>query len=53
MIKLTKTQTAQVLGGATHRADVDHLGSYNFLENTNIEFQDGDDVTLRKRPGRS
>ena len=57
---------------ATHRADVDHLGSYNFMVEISgvsagyfkgvdglnaeievIEFQDGDDLFLRKRPGRS
>ena len=56
----------------TRRAELDHVGAYNFMveiggvsagyfkgvdginaEIEVIEFQDGDDTTLRKRPGRS
>ena len=56
----------------SRRADLDHVGAYNFKVDINgvtagyfkgvdginaelevIEFQDGDDLTLRKRPGRA
>lgn len=56
----------------TRRAELDHVGAYNFtveIEGINagyfknvdglsaeievIEFQDGDDLVLRKRPGRA
>ena len=61
------------VGAPTRRADLDHVGAYNFMveisgvnagyfrsvdglsfaDHKLIEFQDGDDLFLRKRPGRA
>ena len=57
MYFITKAEMAIVKGGGSrHRAELDHLGSYNVTisSSDDIEFQDGDDyAVLRKRPGRA